>query len=178
MTSSQSAKARDNGVTPDARRQESDQAAACYENRLLRERIAALESENHDNYLAACAVRQRVTELVAALREYGWHEVDCTAFSGNRECTCGLAAALTPTKVSAQEALTAMGFNLNHPCRGAVLTKSLGSPFAPIKRRAFRHRLGDGHVFTRWGRLVGATKNPAGQWIFDEDSASAKSGDI
>ncbi len=69
-------------------------------------------------------------------------------------------------KVKPGEALKAMGFNLNRPCRGKVLVR-----IGPVKTKhyAFRYRVGDGHINTRWGRLTWAErvhKDPD-VWVFE-----------
>lgn len=55
-------------------------------------------------------------------------------------------------KVSTAEGLALTG--QANAKRGSVLVRT---GFATIKRYAFRRRMGDGHVLTRWGRLTGAT---------------------
>lgn len=56
-------------------------------------------------------------------------------------------------KLSAQEGLKLLGYNLHNAARGSVLVAQ-----GPIKSKhyAFRYRKGDGHILYRWGRLTGA----------------------
>ena len=56
-------------------------------------------------------------------------------------------------KISAQEGLMLLGFDLRHAARGRVLVAT-----GPIhsKRYSFYYRCGDGHMMYRWGRLLNA----------------------
>lgn len=60
---------------------------------------------------------------------------------------------LTWRKISAQEGLKLLGYDLRRPVRGSVMVAQ-----GPIKSKhyAFRYRVGDGHTLYRWGRLTGA----------------------
>lgn len=60
---------------------------------------------------------------------------------------------LTVKKVSAQEGLKLLGFDLKRAARGRVLVA-----MGPIhsKRYSFYYRKGDGHTLFRWGRLANA----------------------
>lgn len=61
------------------------------------------------------------------------------------------------------EALKEMGFDLKHPARGSIMIER--GPIK-VKRYAFRYRVGDGHVLTRAGRVVGVRKLPSRAPLF------------
>lgn len=71
--------------------------------------------------------------------------------------------------VSPLVALQALGYDLNHPCRGSIMIQALRNPFK-VKHHSFRFRLKDGAVLARWGRIKSAEKQAlSGLWIFHYD---------
>ena len=56
-------------------------------------------------------------------------------------------------RVSAQEGLKMLGWDLKKPQRGRVLVRT---GICRSKHYSARYRIGDGHLLFRWGRLTGA----------------------
>lgn len=54
-------------------------------------------------------------------------------------------------------ALKELGYDTRKPCRGSVIVETRPGKF---KHYAFRHRVGDGHVICRFGRLVNCYRQP------------------
>lgn len=60
---------------------------------------------------------------------------------------------LTWRKISAQEGLKLLGYDLRRPVRGSVM---VAQGCIKVKHYAFRYRVGDGHTLYRLGRLLSA----------------------